>query len=91
MKLFACGQRDLGRQLQRSAPSPAQNIAEGTGRYDGNGRQRFETAIGSARETITHLEIGVAMGCLEQTEVEEAIDCADKIIATLWRLNRKSA
>ena len=88
-QLAAVGQKDLSKQLQRSAPSPAANIAEGAGRFDGNGRQRFETAIGSARETIAHLEIGVAMGFLEEGEVETAIDCADKVIATLWKMTRK--
>ena len=58
-KLAACGQREEANQLKRSAPSVPRNIAEGTGRYDGNGRQRFETASGSARESIGTLEIAV--------------------------------
>ena len=78
-------------QLKRSSVSPALNIAEGTGRYDGNGRQRFETARGSAKETIACLEVGVALGPLKVECIAEAVDCADKIAATMWRLTRRRA
>ena len=71
-KLARLGQRDLSKQLQRCAPSVPQNVAEGEGRFDGHGRQRFETAIGSARETIACLEIGVAIGFLEASQVADA-------------------
>ena len=78
-------------QLERAAFSPALNIAEGTGRYDGNGRQRFETARGSAKETIACLEVGVALGALKVEAIAEAVDCADKVAATMWRLTRRRA
>ena len=83
------GQRDLSRQLKRCAPSVALNIAEGAGRYDGNGRLRFETAMGSARETIACLEVAVAMGATGPAEVAEAVDCADKVVATLWNITKR--
>ena len=88
-KLSACGQREEASQLRRSAPALARNIAEGTGRYDGNGKQRFESASGEARETIATLQIAVAVGLIEAAEVAGAIDCADKIIATLFKMLRK--
>ena len=78
-------------QLERSSLSPALNIAEGAGRYDGNGRQRFETARGSAKETIACLDVGVALGALKVEAIAEAVDCADKIAATMWRLTRRRA
>jgi len=82
------GCRDLAGQLKRAAPAVPLNIAEGRGRYNGNGRQRFETAYGSANESIACLEVGVAMGALSEEAVAEAIDCADKIAATLTRILR---
>jgi len=83
------GQRDLSRQLSRCVPSVALNIAEGAGRYDGNGRMRFETAMGSAREAIACFEVAVAMGVAGSEEVAEATDCADKVVATLWKITNK--
>ena len=83
------GQRDLSRQLCRCVPSVALNVAEGAGRYDGNGRLRFETAMGSAREAIACFEVAVAMGVVRPEEVAEAADCADKVVATLWNITHK--
>ncbi len=45
--------------------------------------------MGEAHETISHLEVGVAAGDLEPDEVTEAVDCADKIAATMWRLTQR--
>ena len=57
--------RDLADQIDRSSRSVAANIAEGEHRHDGNGRQRFKTAYGSARETRAHLEMAVDVGMEE--------------------------
>ena len=84
------GHPDLARQMKRCVPSVPLNITEGAWRYDGNARQRFKTAIGSARETIGCLDVGGAMGVLAVGEVAEAVDCADKVIATLWKMLRRS-
>ena len=83
--------RELRRQLERCAPSVPLNIAEGDGRWNGHGRERFETAIGSARETRAVLEVAVAAGMLEHGEVVEALAVIDKVIATLHVLLRKRA
>ena len=90
--LAACGDKVGADQLRRSSTAVPRNIAEGAGRYDGNGRQRFETARGEAHETISSLDIGVATGVLDERAVADAVDCADKIAATLWKMtNRRSA
>ena len=88
-KLAARGFPELARQLRRSAPAVALNIAEGTGRYDGNGRQRFETAIGEAHEVKATLDVGVATRALTKAQVAEAWDRADKVAATLFRMTRR--
>ena len=43
---------DLARQLRRAAASVALNVAEGMGNTSGHKRQRYQTALGSAREVI---------------------------------------
>ncbi len=80
--------RDLADQIDRSSRSVAANIAEGEHRYDGNGRQRFKTAYGSARETRAHLEMAVDVGLLREAEVAGAIDLADHVAASLHKLLR---
>jgi four helix bundle protein len=51
-------------------------------------RQRFETAIGEARETMMALEIASALGYVDASDTVEALDCADEIIAQTVRLMR---
>jgi four helix bundle protein len=80
--------RDLADQVDRSSRSVAANIAEGEHRHDGNGRQRFKTAYGSARETRSHLEMAIDVGVLREAEVASAIDLADYIAASLYKLLR---
>jgi len=87
-----CGERiarehpELAKQLRRSVIAVGLNLAEGDGRYDGNGRERLRTAMYEARETRSNLEIAVAAGILGEAEVEKAHDLADKIAATLFKL-----
>src|SRR5690606_33860477 len=69
--------RELADQVDRSSRSVPANIAEGEHRHDGHGRQRFETAYGSARETRAHLESAVDIGALREDEVASTIDLAD--------------
>ena len=78
----------LAMQLDRCAPSVAQDIAEGEWRTGGHARERFETAMGSARETKACLDIAVAMRLMTKTEVERAWRLADGICAQLWRMTR---
>ncbi len=83
--------RDLADQVDRSSRSTAANIAEGEHRLDGHGRQRFKTAYGSARETRAHLEMAVDIGVLRENEASAAIDLADHVAASLYKLLRNRA
>ena len=76
----------LANQLDRCAPSVAQDIAEGEWRTGGHARERFETAMGSARETKACLDIAVAMRLMAEPEVARAWKLADGICAQLWRM-----
>ncbi len=53
---------DLARQLRRAAASVALNMAEGQGNEGGTRRQRYLSALGSARETLSCLEVAETLG-----------------------------
>ena len=52
---------DLARQLRRAAASVPLNIAEGSGASGGNRRQRYHSALGSAREVGACFDVAAAM------------------------------
>ena len=54
--------RDLANQLRRAASSVALNVAEGSGSHAGNRMQRYRTALGSARESLSCLRTAEAWG-----------------------------
>ena len=74
----------------RAAASVALNTAEGMGNTAGHKRQRYQTALGSAREVMACVDVAKAMRYV--TEVDAAtVDHLDHVIATLVRLVRPRA
>jgi four helix bundle protein len=57
--------RDLGRQLRRAATSVALNVSEASGNSGGTRRERYRSALGSARESGACIEAAVALGYVE--------------------------
>ena len=57
--------RDLASQLTRAASSVALNIAEGSGSFGGTRTSRYRTALGSARETLSCLQVAERFGYVE--------------------------
>ena len=53
--------KDLARQMRRAAASVALNTAEGMANLGGHKRQRYQTALGSAREVMACTEVAKAM------------------------------
>ena len=53
---------DLARQMRRAAASVALNTAEGMYSQGRNKGARYHTAMGSMRETLACIEVGVALG-----------------------------
>ena len=76
---------DLARQLRRAAASVALNTAEGMGNTAGHKRQRYQTALGSAREVKACADVAKAMRYVGEVN-EASLDRMDHIIATLVRL-----
>ena len=80
--------RDLADQLRRAASSVVLNVAEAQGTRGGNRRLRFETALGSATEASSALEVAVAWGYVAKQEIVEAEAQLDRARALLWKLAR---
>jgi len=74
--------RDLGRQLRRASQSIPLNISEGSGSRAGTRRERYCTALGSAKETSSCLDVALAMGYLESVD-GALLDALDHVIAVL--------
>lgn len=75
---------DLARQMRRAASSIALNAAEGAGNDGGHRRERFRTALGSAKETRACIEVADALGYVAIDA--RVVDRLDHIAATLYKL-----
>ncbi len=77
---------DLARQLRRAATSVVLNIAEGSGSFGGNRKQRYHSALGSAREVLACYDSAEAMRYVEAAlRVRNRLD---EIIGTLVNVLR---
>jgi four helix bundle protein len=74
--------RDLARQLRRALGSVALNIAEGSGSRAGTRRERYQNALGSARETRACLDVASSLGYVAGLD-EGVCDRLDFICGTL--------
>jgi four helix bundle protein len=79
--------RDLARQLRRAAASVALNLSEGSGSRGGTRRERYQNALGSARETGACLDVAVAVGYVDAVDAVVAAKL-DHVRATLFRVLR---
>jgi four helix bundle protein len=60
--------RDLGRQMRRAFTSMVLNTGEASGSCGGIRRERYRSALGSARETKAGLDVATALGYVEPKE-----------------------
>jgi len=81
--------RRLADEIARASRSVRGNIAEGRNRQGGHQRQFFGIAYGSANETKDWLLEAVDEGLLTDEPIDAAWDLADKICATLWKLEAR--
>jgi four helix bundle protein len=82
--------KDLAHQLRRAAASILLNLAEGAGNSRGTRRVRYESALGSARETLAALHVAQAWAYL-LAEDEAVLDEVDHLVAVLVRFVRRAA
>ena len=78
--------KDLGRQMRRSATSVPLNIAEGSYSSKGTRRARYESALGSAKETLSGLQVAQAWGYVTADECTEVIKRYDHVVGALYKL-----
>ena len=78
--------RDLARQLQRASSSVALNLGEGMYSRGQNRQARYHTALGSARETLSCLEVAALSSYVE--EDKQLWDQLDRVVGTLVLLTR---
>jgi four helix bundle protein len=76
---------DLARQMRRAAASVALNTAEGMANLGGHKRQRYQSALGSAREVMACVDVAKAMRYVVEIDAG-TLDRMDHVIATLTRL-----
>ena len=62
--------RDLGRQMRRALTSVVLNTAEASGSSGGIRRERYRSALGSAKETKAGLDVATALGYIEADETQ---------------------
>ena len=78
--------KDLGRQLRKASCSIALNVAEGMYSRGGNRQARYHNALGSARETLSCLEVAqrscaVAPPCTLPPQLNQIIGTLVKLVA----------
>ena len=79
--------RDLARQLRRCGSSVALNAQEAYGSRGGTRRERYQTALGSAREAGACLDVAMALGYLPEVDdgLLEQLDSVRAVLAVLSR------
>jgi four helix bundle protein len=76
---------DLGRQMRRAASSVALNVSEGMYSRGRNRGARYHSAMGSMRETLSCIEVGVALGYVG--EIDAGLrGRIDHVLGTLFKL-----
>ena len=76
---------DLSRQLRRAAASIVLNLGEGMYSKGKNRQARYHTALGSARETLSCLEVAQALGYVGTLDAG-VVAKIHRVIGTLVRL-----
>jgi len=80
---------DLARQLRRAGQSVALNLAEGSGSFGGNRRQRYFSSLGSSREVGACFDVAEAFGYVSvEKEVRERLDIVIGTLTNVLRLRR---
>ena len=77
---------DLAKQLRRACASVSLNLNEGIHSQGGNRSARLYTAMGSAREVLACLDVAIAFGYVERSELVRLRDQLDRVVATLYKL-----
>ena len=86
VKAVGAQDRSLKSQLQKAASSIPLNLSEGWGLQDGSKRQRYLTALGSAREVGAIIETARRWRYISTARASEVSQLLDQVIAMTYRL-----
>ena len=75
----------LAKQMRAALASVPLNTAEGMGNVGGHKRERYQTALGSARETRGCIDTAQALGYIGAVDAT-TLDMLDHVTATLVNL-----
>ena len=78
--------RSLRDQLRRAGSSIPLNLAEGYGLQGGHEKQRFLTALGSAREVAAIIEVARRWEYVSPAVADDALEALDQVAAMTYRL-----
>ena len=87
LRLIGKADPDLEKQMRRAMQSTALNTAEGMYSRGKNKKVRYNAALGSAREVVAAIELGVVFEYLPK-DAHRRVEQADRIIGTLVNLSR---
>ena len=82
----ALDDRALRDQLRRAVSSIPLNLAEGYGLQGGHEKQRFLTALGSAREVAAIIEVARRWEYVSSADADDALQALDRVAAMTYRL-----
>jgi four helix bundle protein len=80
--------RELASQIRRAMSSVGLNVGEAFGSHCGNSRLRFQTALGSIRETEGGIGVAIAWGYISETEVAPTLAALDRLSSRIFGLSR---
>ena len=83
------GYAALGDQLRRAALSISLNIAEGTGKPDGDARRFYGIARGSALECAAIVDAFEALEFVPVQELTAHRELLERIVSMLTRMSRR--
>ena len=81
--------RELGSQIRRAWVRACMNAGEAQHRRGAKGRNRFDDAMGEAREAYTGLRMARAFAYADEALLAGLIDEADGVVAVLFTLAHK--
>ena len=72
--------------MRRATCSVALNVSEGMYSRGKGAAARYHSAMGSMRETLSCIEVGIALGYVSTVDAA-ILDRIDRIVATLYKLS----
>jgi len=90
-KQIAHHDKELSNQTRRAWVRAAMNTGEGQHRRGAKGANRFDDAMGEAREAYTGLTMALAFSYVDEELCTLTLDQVDRVVAILYKLANRPA